>query len=203
MKIAVGLGNPGRKYTNTPHNAGFEAMDVIAGRMGGVKLRESAKFSSGIGSAKWGEEEILLVKPLTFMNQSGLAVSALMRYRNLTPADLIVLLDDINLECGRIRVRSAGSSGGHKGLDSVINETGSAVFPRIRIGVGPGEEVADRVQYVLAPFHPDLAGKMDAGINRAAEAFFVMIEKSVEEAMNRFNGPAVDGAGSDEKEKPV
>lgn len=201
MKIVVGLGNPGRKYRHTPHNVGFEVIDVLAVKLGNVKLRESERFSAEIGKAIWKEEELLLVKPLTFMNQSGIAVAALMSYRQLAPLDLMVFVDDINLECGRIRIRARGSSGGHKGLDSVIKECGSLDFTRVRIGVKPEEEINDIVEYVLTPYKGVIADKIETGIKRAVDAFFVIIEKNLEEAMNRFNGLAVDGVGPEKEKK--
>lgn len=197
MKLVVGLGNPGRKYKNTPHNAGFEAIDIIAERIGNVVFWDEEKFYAKIGKAKWANEEVLLVKPLTFMNESGVAVSAVMRYKNLLPLDLIVLFDDINLECGRIRIRPRGSSGGHKGLDSVINEIGSSDFPRIRIGIGLQKPVADMVEYVLSPLSGEMKEKMMGGIKKAADAFFMLIEKGIEETMNKFNGPVMDDTGHD------
>jgi len=194
VKIVVGLGNPGREYENTPHNVGFEAIEAIARRID-VSLRRGFRFRARTATARWEDEDLLLVKPLTFMNLSGFAVAGLMRYRKVQPVDLVVVLDDVNLELGRIRVRSKGSSGGHKGLESIIQETGDSGFPRIRIGVGRAGENGSLVEHVLTPFAPDTRPVVQRGIDRAVEAVFVMLRSGVEDAMNKFNGPVTDGAG--------
>lgn len=198
--MVVGLGNPGREYENTPHNVGFEVVDALAGQIG-TSLRRGFRFHARMGSARWEQEDVLLVKPLAFMNRSGGVVADLARYRRLEPCDLIVVLDDVHLEIGRIRIRGQGSSGGHKGLESIIEALGTPAFPRIRIGVGEAAGGGNRVDHVLTPFAASEVPVIRQGIDRAAEAVRVMIGQGVEAAMNRFNGPAADGAGPGEKQR--
>lgn len=164
-------------------------------------LRENARFSVSLGEAVYGTEKILLVKPSTFMNASGTAVAPLLRYRNLAVTDLIAVSDDADLPLGRLRIRSQGSSGGHRGLESVIQELGSADFVRIRVGVGrssrPGRDLAE---YVLAPLSAEDRSLLERALDRAAEAALCVVESGVDVAMNRFNrpdaGPAETESGS-------
>ncbi len=151
--IIVGLGNKGREYENTRHNIGFSAIDYIAGRSGVIINR--AKFDALIADATVAGKRVLLIKPQTYMNASGRAVAAAASFYKISPANIIVLSDDVNLDVGRVRIRASGSDGGQKGLRSIIEEIGSNEFPRVRIGVGkkphPEYELAD---WVLGNFSP-------------------------------------------------
>lgn len=189
MKVIVGLGNPGKQYENTPHNAGFSVANELAARLD-CEFRKSAKFDSLVGKALRGEEELLLVKPETYMNRSGLAVAPLLRYRGGTPGDLIVVLDDADLAAGRLRIRNKGGSGGHKGLASIIENIGSDEFTRVRIGVGrqPGDDLAD---HVLGSYSGEDRRKMAEVFRLAADAVVCILDSGLSEAMNRFNGMEV------------
>jgi PTH1 family peptidyl-tRNA hydrolase len=192
MKVVVGLGNPGAKYRGTRHNIGFAVVDEIARRAGIVF--ESSPVDGLI--AKWRRadgEAALLVKPLTFMNESGQAVGELVRYFRIDVADLLIVVDEVQLPLGKLRARPRGSAGGHNGLKSVIAHLGSE-FSRLRIGVGRGLEgpdgVArrDLVDHVLSRFESDERDEVDRMTARAAEAAEMFITSGIEAVMNGFNG---------------
>ncbi|BDG62012.1 aminoacyl-tRNA hydrolase [Caldinitratiruptor microaerophilus] len=186
--IVAGLGNPGPRYARTRHNVGFWVVDRIAGDKG------LGPFRSGHQAlyVEWrvGQERAVLLKPQTFMNLSGEAVAAALRWYKADAEHLIVIYDDIDLKPGRLRLREQGSSGGHRGVQSVIEAVGTSRFRRIRIGVGrpaPGWDAAD---WVLAPFDPDDEARVLEAVARAAEALEVAIRLGFTTAMNRFNGIA-------------
>jgi PTH1 family peptidyl-tRNA hydrolase len=191
VKVIVGLGNPGRKYEGTPHNVGFDVVDCLA-HGSGCKLRRSLRFRAQTAKTVIGAETVLLVKPQTYMNLSGESVGALMRYHKVPPTELLVLLDDVDLDIGRIRVRPRGGSGGHKGLKSLIQHVGTEEFVRIRMGVGRGRAESDVVSHVLSPFSAAQRDSVRSMVDRAADAVGVVLESGVESAMNRFNSAATD-----------
>lgn len=183
MKLVVGLGNPGRKYDGTRHNVGFDVLDALAGRH---HLEwESAPAEAII--AKWRPVSVLLAKPLTFMNLSGYAVGDLLRFYKVDLADLIVIVDDANLEIGRLRARPSGSAGGHNGLKSLIELLGSEEFARLRVGVGRGDALRDLADHVLAKFDPDERTIVAEMVGRAADAAELFIAEGIGPVMNRFN----------------
>lgn len=186
MKIVVGLGNPGQRYAKTPHNVGFEVVDRLAVQAG-VRWRRSLRFKAHVAEGVVGGQSVLLVKPQTFMNRSGEAVGAIMRYRRMSPGDLIVVLDDADLDVGRLRIRASGGSGGHKGLDSVRDNVGTADFARVRIGVGRRQAEGDLVEHVLTPFPPEERRMIDQVVDRAADAVVCLLGSGLEAAMNAFN----------------
>ena len=185
MKIIVGLGNPGGKYARTRHNAGFMVVDELAAGLGVGGTQE--KHHALIGRVRIDSQEAVLVKPQTFMNESGRAVGSILRGSYAGIADLIVIHDELDLPLGTVRVKIGGGHGGHNGLRSLIEHLGSPDFIRIRIGIGrpdPGWEPAD---FVLSPFRPEereLAGQATA---RAAEAVRSIITEGLARAMNQFN----------------
>jgi len=190
VKVIVGLGNPGKQYENTPHNAGFSVVDELAGRLE-CTFRNSFRFSARVGKALYKEEDILLVKPETYMNRSGLAVGPVLKYRGGQPGDMIVVLDDADLEAGRLRIRGKGGSGGHKGLESIIDSVGSDEFIRVRIGIGRvGSD--DLVEHVLRPYSAGDRKKMSEVYRLAGDAVMCILDYGVSEAMNRFNGEKVE-----------
>jgi peptidyl-tRNA hydrolase, PTH1 family len=186
MRLIVGLGNPGPEYAWTPHNLGFLVVDELAERAGGIRLgRPEAK--SLVGRGHLAREEVILAKPQTFMNSSGLAVRELLRRFELEPSELIVASDDVALPWGVLRIRRRGSAGGHNGLKSVIGALGTGEFVRVRLGVQPEDPVGDLTAYVLRPMGKhelELASEMVA---EAADAIEVILGQGVQEAMNRFN----------------
>jgi peptidyl-tRNA hydrolase, PTH1 family len=183
MKLIVGLGNPGRKYSGTRHNVGFEVVDVLAARHG--LEWEGAPAEALI--AKWRGAGALIVKPLTFMNLSGHAVGDLLRYYKVDVADLLVVVDEVQLELGRLRTRASGSAGGHNGLKSLIEQLGTDEFARLRFGVGRGDSRRDLADHVLAMFDKDEQPVVSEAIARAADAAEVFVGDGLAPMMNRFN----------------
>jgi PTH1 family peptidyl-tRNA hydrolase len=161
-------------------------LDVLAARYG-VSLKRSLRFSARIGTVRLGDDEISLAQPLTYMNESGRAVGAMLRYRKTSPEDLIVVLDDADLPLGRMRIRPKGGAGGHRGLASLIGDVGTQVFPRVRIGIGRGRGQGGLVDHVLGRWSSAERKVMDDAVARAADAVRMMVENGVEAAMNRFN----------------
>ena len=183
MKLVVGLGNPGRPYAGTRHNVGFDVLDALAGRH---RLDwESAPANALL--AKWRAASVLLAKPLTFMNLSGPAIGDLLRFFKIDFPDLFVVVDDVNLELGRLRARPSGSAGGHNGLKSIIAAFGNEDFARLRIGVGRGDNRRDLADHVLAKFDPEERTIVAEAVGRAADATELFVAEGIEPVMNRFN----------------
>jgi peptidyl-tRNA hydrolase, PTH1 family len=183
MKLVVGLGNPGRKYAGTRHNIGFDVLDRVAERH---RLDwESAPAEAMM--AKWRAAAALVAKPLTFMNLSGHAVGDLLRFFKVDVAELLVVVDEVQLELGRLRARPEGSAGGHNGLKSVIAQLGTEKFARLRIGVGRGDARRDLADHVLAAFDPDERVVVAETVDRAADAVELFISDGIGPVMNRFN----------------
>ena len=183
MKVIVGLGNPGKKYSDTRHNIGFRVLEEVARRHGVQK--EESRFDALIAHIMLGGQKVLLVKPLTYMNLSGKAVQPLMRWFKLDLSDLIVIYDDMDLPPGTLRLRAQGGSGGHKGMASIIERLGSQEFARIRIGIGrPDNEAID---WVLGKFSPTEQKLMEEVIGQAAAAVECWVKQGIERAMNEYN----------------
>lgn len=185
--LIVGLGNPGDNYARTRHNIGFRAVDCLAGQLG-AKI-DRAKFRGLYGQANDKGLKLILLKPQTFMNNSGLSVMDAARFYKLPPERVIVLFDDISLDVGRLRVRAEGSAGGHNGIKSIIGGLNSQSFPRIKIGVGakphPDYELAD---WVLSNFTKDEEKLLAPVIEDAASAALELIENGVQAAASKYNG---------------
>ena len=189
MKLIVGLGNPGIEYQFTPHNLGFLTIDRIASECG-VEVR-NRHCRALTARAVIGSEPVLLAKPETFMNLSGMSVRELVAEHEIRPeADLIVIYDELDLPWGAIRIRQRGSSAGHNGMESVIGALGTQEFLRIRLGVAPDRKVADGMTYLLAPFRKVQLKQVDEVIDKAAEAVNVILKEGPAAAMNRFNRKA-------------
>jgi PTH1 family peptidyl-tRNA hydrolase len=190
VKLLVGLGNPGTEYAGSPHNAGFEVVDELADRAGMV-FRSSTRFRADVAKGELAGMPVVLMKPLTFMNASGEAVGAWLRWHRLSVSDVVVLLDDVDLELGRLRIRAKGGSGGHKGLASVIQHTGSDQIVRVRLGVGRGhDENEDVVAHVLRPLKGERRKAASVMVVTAADAVEAILRQGVDRAMNRFNAVA-------------
>ena len=186
MKLIAGLGNPGATYANTPHNVGFDVVDRLAERYGAA-WKNSSGFRAQVARAARADGPLLLAKPQTFMNLSGTSVAPLLRYHNGTPADLTVISDDADLPLGTLRIRSSGGSGGHRGLASIIEVLGTEAFPRVRLGVGRDAR-GNLVDHVLHKLDGDRLAIIRALVEAAADAVECLMEKGLNEAMNRFNG---------------
>ncbi len=184
MKIIVGLGNPGARYAGTRHNVGFVVLDEMARRLNtGFNL---TKYHGVIAEARVAGEKILLLKPETFMNLSGQSVARAVRYNAVERNDLLVVLDDVELPVGRLRLRPQGSAGGHNGLKSIIEHLGDDRFPRLRLGVGR-EAGGELVDHVLGRFTPDERIEVERMVPMAADAVVVFIEHGLERAMSEYN----------------
>ncbi len=185
--LIVGLGNPGKEYERTRHNAGWRAIDRLAEKLG-CKI-DKGKFQGLYGQCNYNGTKLYLLKPQTFMNLSGRSVVQLSAYFNIPPQRIIVLFDDISLEPGRLRVRAEGSAGGHNGIKSIIAELGSQDFPRVKIGVGgkahPDQNLCD---HVLSGFSPSEEKALQSALDRAADAALCIMNQGVPETANRFNG---------------
>jgi len=195
VKLIVGLGNPGIEYQFTPHNLGYLAVDRIAEKLGGIRIG-NRHCRALTGRGKIGEEEVLLAKPETFMNLSGLSVRELVEKYEAEPAkDLIVLYDELDFEWGTMRIRERGSSGGHNGVESVMGAVGPD-FIRIRMGVGSGHPITNGADYVLAPMKKKQLEVADEMLERAADAVKMIVEEGIAKAMNVFNQRAKESEES-------
>ncbi len=184
--MIVGLGNPGKQYEATRHNAGFIAMEALADKLGAEVKR--IKYKSYCGETTIGDKRVLLMMPQTYMNNSGEAVREAMQFYKLTPAQVLVMMDDISLPVGKIRIRRKGSDGGQKGMRSIITLTGSDEFPRIKLGVGakPHPDY-DLAAWVLSKFTKEEQPLMVEAAKRAADAACLIAEGDIDAAMNQFS----------------
>ena len=185
MWAVVGLGNPGRRYAGTRHNAGFAFIKRIA-KEWKVKLRKKRYFSKVVEMKK-ENERVLLATPHTYMNKSGLAVKNILEVRGIKPERLIVVFDDLDIPLGEIRIRKRGGPGTHKGMNSIVQEIQTTEYPRIRVGIGPLEPDEDAVNYVLSPFDKSEEPLLEEGLKKAQDALEMILSGNVEEAMNIYN----------------
>lgn len=181
MILFVGLGNPEPLYKNTRHNLGFRVIDIL-NKKTKIELVKGANYSLGCG--KIGDIDIALAKPSSFMNESGACVLSLCK--RLNPDELVIIHDDMDIACGKIKIKKGGSSAGHKGLENIISVLGRDDFLRIRIGIGKPRIINGR-EYVLSPFNEEEKKFFEAACNMAAEASIMIIEKGVKEAMGKYN----------------
>ena len=189
MKLIVGLGNPGPEYRDTRHNVGFMVADALVDRWRvGDQWRE--KFEALQIKTAVGDEQVIVAKPLTFMNLSGQAVQALAAFYKIEPADVFVVTDDVALPLGKLRARREGGAGGHNGLKSVIQHLGTQGFPRMRVGVGRGANGRDLSDHVLGRFEAAERDTVSAAVLRAADASEMFISEGIERVMNVFNAAA-------------
>ena len=193
MKLVVGLGNPGSKYTNTRHNAGFMAVDRLAERhnLGDPRSRANAAEIEG----RIRDQRVMLLKPMSYMNLSGQAVSQAARFHKLQPSDILVLVDDTALPTGALRIRPGGSSGGHNGLESIRQLLGTDEYPRLRIGIGEpkiGEQRVPQADYVLGQFSPPELAQLKPALDRAADAVECWLKEGLDAAMNRYNSKVTE-----------
>lgn len=189
MRLIVGLGNPGPQYVMTPHNVGFEAVDLLASRLGGQWFTERRFEAETCDVMIGGTHRVTLMKPLTYMNLSGRSVGAWAQKNGLEPDQLLVLSDDLHLPLGKIRLRPGGSHGGQKGLLSIIQALGTMDFPRLRIGVKPENVVIrDNASFVLGKVRPADREVFELAKQDAAEAVETAVKQGLLAAMNRFNG---------------
>lgn len=189
--LIVGLGNPGGDYAGNRHNVGYAVAMEFSGRQG-IVLRRKGKLRSRVGRGEVGGKKVIVALPTTFMNRSGEAVARLVSFYGAHPKNVLVVSDDINLPLGRLRIRSEGSAGGHKGLRSVIACLGTMEFPRLRLGIGTGEAEAV-TDFVLGDFTQEEKAVMRAGVEQAAEAIETIVKEGLESAMSEYNRVAESG----------
>ncbi|MDD3278494.1 MAG: aminoacyl-tRNA hydrolase [Lachnospiraceae bacterium] len=189
MYIIVGLGNPGKQYEGTRHNAGFDTIDYLIDRY--RILSSGVKFKAMYGKGVIAGQKVILAKPLTYMNASGESVAELINYFKVDPeSELVIIYDDITLEPGNIRVRKKGSAGGHNGIKSIIAQTGTDQFKRIRVGVGEKPKNWDLADYVLSSCKGEERSQMEEGIAHAAKALEMILMDDIDGAMNQYNRKA-------------
>jgi PTH1 family peptidyl-tRNA hydrolase len=203
MKLVVGLGNPGNEYVGTRHNIGWEVVDRLAARLGWIPSPQEfnrlarSKFDGlavdgTIVLPDGSEQKLLLLKPTTYMNLSGRAVHSAASFYRLDPQELMIVLDDLALPCGKIRIRPGGSSGGHNGLKDIERMLGTSQYPRLRIGIDPPPPNLSGKDYVLGRFTAEQRQKIDPAIDRAISAILTWIQEGITAAMNRFNAEEND-----------
>ncbi|MGN6627253.1 MAG: aminoacyl-tRNA hydrolase [Tepidisphaeraceae bacterium] len=196
MRLIVGLGNPGREYAGTRHNVGFDVLDRFAEKLGWVrpgdfdrvaKSRFEGLVVDGMLQTSGGEEKLLLLKPLTFMNVSGRSVKQAMAFYQIAASDLLVILDDLALPCGKLRLRASGSSGGHNGLKDIERALGTNAYPRLRIGIDPAPARIPGRDYVLGHWSAEQKELLGPALDRACGAIVSWADYGIEKAMSLFN----------------
>jgi PTH1 family peptidyl-tRNA hydrolase len=212
MKLVVGLGNPGRGYVGTRHNIGFEVVDRVAQRVGWVarpgefervaRERFAGLATDGTVMTPSGSDvsqKLMLLKPMTYMNLSGNSVQAAAAFYQLSPQqDVMIVLDDLALPCGKLRIRAGGSNGGHNGLRDIERALGTSQYPRLRVGIDPPPAPMTGKDYVLGRFTEAQRKLIDPAIDRAASAILLWIERGVEAAMNQYNADVNENKDRDE-----
>lgn len=184
IKAIIGLGNPGKQYKNTRHNVGFMVVDIVAFLLKCPKKEKECCFSKII---ECKEHDVLLVKPQTFMNNSGIAVKNLLEDYNLTPQEILVVYDDLDLPLGSIRLRKSGSSGGHRGVKSIIENIKTENFPRLKIGIGRPQHKSQVADYVLSPFNKDEKLLVEKVINEAGKCLLNVLKYGVDKSLDICN----------------
>ena len=184
-RIILGLGNPGGEYAETRHNIGFRVADTVAER---ARMTLDGHFASSIGGeGRWKSRNFVVAKPQTFMNRSGEAARAILRRYSAAPADLLVVVDDIHLPVGTIRLRSGGGTGGHNGLEDIAYRLGTNDFPRLRVGVGNDFSRGGQSDFVLSTFDENETEVVDEVVTRSAEAALCFVSDGLQKTMNRYN----------------
>lgn len=190
MYLIVGLGNPGIKYEQTRHNVGFDAIDLIAKKLC-VNI-DKVKFHGVYQQTRYNNEKLILLKPDTYMNASGESVVQFAKYFGIEPQNIIVLVDDVDIKFGSVKIKKNGSAGTHNGLKSIIKHISSQEFPRVKIAVGQRPEYMDLADFVLSKFSNDERKIIDKEIELAADAVFQIIDSGLESAMNKTNSQIIE-----------
>lgn len=185
MKVITGLGNPGQKYAQTRHNIGFMVINELAKRF---KINSSYKFDGLIGDFFLGSEKVIIFQPLQYMNKSGQPIYKLLDYFNIESENLLVIHDDLDLDLGKIKFKQNGSSGGHNGIKSIINNLGTKEFKRLKIGIGRPPENVPVPDFVLTTFKSESKKIAEQTVAKAASAVELMLKEDIRKAMNKYNG---------------
>ena len=186
MKMIVGLGNPGREYERTAHNVGFDVVDELCRRLGG-SWETVSRFNGRVARVRHGADQVLLVQPQTYMNESGRCVGPLAHWYRIEPQDIVAVSDDADLPPGRLRVRPDGGTGGHRGLASLVECLGTGAFARVRVGIGHGTDGRDLAAHVLGRLPDDVRSRIDRTLPAAADAALDVLSLGVAKAMERHN----------------
>lgn len=184
-RLIVGIGNPGVEYEGTRHNVGFDVIDRLAKKTGIEVETFGSNALSGAGSFRG--RKIWLAKPTTYVNRSGSAVKSLLGKLGMTPDQLLVVVDDLNLPVGKVRLRANGGDGGHNGMSDLIDRLATSNFARLRIGIGNSFSVGRQSDYVLSPFEPDEAADIEAAYDRAIDSILLYVREGIDRAMNTAN----------------
>lgn len=199
VKLIVGLGNPGHEYEKTRHNAGFLVLDALAAKHASGGIVKS-KFHGAVLDAMIGGEKCLLLKPLTYMNRSGQSVAEAARFYKLDPAkDVLVVVDDLALPSGKIRLRASGGSGGHNGLSDIDRVLGTQNYPRLRVGIDAKPDFMDQAAYVTGRFTDEQWALLQDSIESSIKAIQCFVSQGITMAMNKFNAPALEPRPSQKK----
>lgn len=185
MKLIIGLGNPEPEYDRTRHNMGFKVIDILSKKYN-IELSHS-KFKGKYGTGLINGEKIILFKPYTYMNLSGEAVVEVVSFFKVELNDIVVIYDDVDIEPGFIRIRKSGNPGSHNGMKSVTNMLNTQNFPRVRVGIGKPDDKTDMMEYVIGAIADEDKPKLEEGIQKAADAVAMIIEKDIDSSMNKFN----------------
>ena len=185
MYIIAGLGNPGKKYEDTRHNIGFRTIDALADKLN-IKVNK-IKFKGLVGEGRIAAEKVILLKPHTFMNNSGQAIVEILNFYKLKPEDLIVVVDDIDIEFAQLKIKKNGSAGTHNGLKSIVNLTGSKNFARFKVGVGKKHPNEDLANFVLSSFPSKDKEHIEDAIDACADAIIEAVDKGIDKSMNSYN----------------
>lgn len=185
MKVIVGLGNPGKKYEGTRHNIGYDVLSVFASRHGVQRVQN--RFKAEVANVQIGDQSVLLVSPLTYMNLSGRSVRGIVDFYKLNLGDLMVISDDLALELGRLRIRASGSAGGQKGIANIIEQLGTDQFSRLRVGIGQPNGNTPASTFVLQQFSKKEREEIEIACQRGADALELWVTDGVSAAMNKFN----------------
>ena len=185
MYVVIGLGNPGREYESTRHNVGFDTIELLA-RRNNINVNK-IKFKSVLGEGQIGKEKVILMKPQTYMNNSGMAVYDILNFYKIPIENIIVIVDDIDIEFGTVRIKAKGSAGTHNGMRSIIYQIQKDNFPRVKVGIGKAREGQDLANFVLSRFSKEERSFVDSAIERAALAVETIIQHDINKAMNEFN----------------
>lgn len=185
MWLIIGLGNPGKGYQSTRHNVGFRVLDLFA-REQGIQFKKG-RWGAQLGEGRVRAKRVVLAKPLTYMNKSGMAAKKLVKALGVPLDHLVVVHDDLDLACGRMKIKERGGHGGHKGVQSIMEELGSADFLRVKVGIGKPPDPEQGADYVLSPFAAEERALVKASVEQAAEAIKAIIVAGTDKAMNRYN----------------
>ncbi len=190
MKLVVGLGNPGLKYTGTRHNFGFMVIDELVRRY--AANLTAGSFSALSGTIRLGCDKVIVLQPQTYMNSSGRSVAPAASYYRIEPEDILVVYDELALPLGQIRIRAKGSAGGHNGMKSIISSLGTEEFPRLRLGIDRPEDASRIVDYVLANFTKKEIATVEQVVSAAADAVETWVTQGTVQAMSKYNGSVID-----------